>query len=157
MGRLENNTNIEKIEAMFFKVGQSFPLIPLIAHSNYVHNLCSRVKRLCSPHVCGQTAGPGQRDNDRRPHEQREEGSEHGDEEDVSLKARVVHPGGADCKSNDAGGRGIIVGYITAKVRRASTVVDAGQGFSPNRIQSCSYNPVVYDSLAVLLMIGRGG
>jgi len=47
MGRLENDTNIEKVEAMFFKVGKSLPLIPLIAHNHYVHKLCLHVKRLC--------------------------------------------------------------------------------------------------------------
>ena len=46
MGRLENDTDIEKVETVFFKVGKSLPFIPLIAHSHYVHNLCSHVKRV---------------------------------------------------------------------------------------------------------------
>ena len=49
MRRLKNDTDIEKIKAVFFEVGKSLPLIPLIAHSYYVHNLCLHVKRPGSP------------------------------------------------------------------------------------------------------------
>jgi len=46
MRRLENNADIEKIKAVFFKVRKSLPFVPFIAHSYCVHNLCLRVKKV---------------------------------------------------------------------------------------------------------------
>jgi hypothetical protein len=46
MRGLENGTDIEKIEAVFRKIGKPFPFIPFIAHLYCVHNLCLHVKAL---------------------------------------------------------------------------------------------------------------
>lgn len=46
MWRVENDADIKKIEAVFFKVGKSLPFVPLIAHSYCVHNMCLHVKRV---------------------------------------------------------------------------------------------------------------
>ena len=42
---LKTDIGVEKVEAVFFKVGKPFPFVPFIAHSYYVHNLCLRVKK----------------------------------------------------------------------------------------------------------------
>ena len=44
MRGFENDIGVEKIEAVFFKVGKSLSFIPFIAHSNCVHILCLHVK-----------------------------------------------------------------------------------------------------------------
>ncbi len=44
MWGLENINHIEKIEAVFFKIGKSFSFVPFIMHSHCVHNLCLLVK-----------------------------------------------------------------------------------------------------------------
>ena len=43
MWGLENDTDIEKIEAVFFKVGKSLPFVPLIPHST----LCTQFVSTC--------------------------------------------------------------------------------------------------------------
>jgi hypothetical protein len=43
MGRLENNTNIEKVEAVFFEVGKSLRFIPLIS----ALSLCTHFVSTC--------------------------------------------------------------------------------------------------------------
>jgi len=44
MWRLEDDTDVEKVETVFCEVGKSLSFIPFIAHSYYVHNLCLHVK-----------------------------------------------------------------------------------------------------------------
>ncbi len=51
MCRLENDTDIEKVEAVFFEVGKSLPFVPFIAHTYIVimYTICVYMSRGSAP------------------------------------------------------------------------------------------------------------
>ena len=62
MGRLENDTDIEKVETVFFKIGKSLTFVPLIAHSI----LCTQFMFICREVLTGCSSLPGDNEYGRR-------------------------------------------------------------------------------------------